>query len=286
MTSLASPDTARAPGRPAWADWRLTPATGLRVMSAEVRKGLLSQLAHPIGHIITLVISTMLYLGMQYVMGQGSLRRDLLPETLVAISGYWFLQYASLVMVADLVEEKRGGTYSQSHMSPAPPWVIMLGRLVTASVMGLLVALVATLVPMLVADVTIPLRPEALLPYALVIINVLAFTFVLAAIAVSSPMVGALHSLFTSLVILLNGSMMPLGLYPDWLAVVARFLPTTLGVEATTKVLFEGQSLGDIWSDGTLPWLIAYTFALVLFGGWLFARNQRRAVRDGRLGQY
>jgi ABC-2 type transport system permease protein len=285
MTSTA-PGATERPVQPARTDWKLTPRTGLRVVRAEVRKGLLSQLAHPMGHIIMLVISTVLYLGMQYVMGQGTLRRELIPETLVAISGYWFLHYGSLVMVADLVEEKRGGTYSQSHMSPAPPWVFMLGRLVTASLAGLAVAVVATLVPMLVTGVTIPLKAAALVPYALVVVNVLAFTFVLAAIAVSSPMVGALHSLFTSLVILLNGSMMPLPLYPDWLAVVARFLPTTLGIEATTKVLFDGKSLGDIWSEGTLPWLLAYTFALVLFGGWLFSRNHRRAVRDGRLGQY
>ncbi|MFD0430954.1 hypothetical protein ACFQ60_37730 [Streptomyces zhihengii] len=92
----------------------------MSVLGAEIRKGLLSQLAHPVGHIIMLTISTVLYLGMQYVMGQGELRRDLIPETLVAISGYWFLHYGSLVMVADLVEEKRGGTYAQSHMSPAP----------------------------------------------------------------------------------------------------------------------------------------------------------------------
>ncbi|MGW3498378.1 ABC transporter permease [Streptomyces sp. NPDC001020] len=284
MTSIA-PLPAQRTARPA-ATWRLTPRNGLSVLGAEIRKGLLSQLAHPAGHIIMLTISTVLYLGMQYVMGQGSLRRDLIPETLVAISGYWFLHYGSLVMVADLVEEKRGGTYAQSHMSPAPPWVFMMGRLFTASLMGLMVAVVATLVPMFVTGVTIPLKAAALLPYALVVVNVLAFTFVLAAIAINSPMVGALHSLFTSLVILLNGSMMPLGLYPDWLAVVARFLPTTLGIEATTKVLFDGDSLGDIWSDGTLPWLLAYTFVLVLFGGWIFARNHRRAVRDGRLGQY
>lgn len=284
MTSLA-PHPARRAARPA-AGWKLTPRTGARVLGAEIRKGLLTQLAHPAGHLVMLTISTVLYLGMQYVMGRGELRRELIPETLVAISGYWFLHYGSLVMVGDLVEEKRGGTYAQSHMSPAPPWVFMTGRLVTASLMGLMVAVVATVVPMLVTGVTIPLRPAALLPYALVVVNVLAFTFVLAAVAIVSPAVGALHSLFTSLVILLNGSMLPLGLYPDWLAAAARFLPTTLGIEATTKVLFDGASLGGIWSDGTLPRLLAYTGALVLFGGWIFARNQRRAVRDGRLGQY
>ena len=162
----------------------------------------------------------------------------------------------------------------------------MIGRLITASVMGVVVAVVATLVPMLVTGTTIPPKWAALVPYTLVIVNVLAFTFMLAAFALSSPMIGVLQSLLTSMVILLNGAVMPLSLFPAWLAVVARLLPTTMGVEATTKVLFKDASLGDIWSDGTLPWLIAYTVALAILGWYVFVRNHRRALRDGRLGQY
>lgn len=264
--------------------WRRRSA--LNVLGAEVRKGLVTQLAHPLGHAVTLVISTMLFLGMQFVVGQGGLRHDLLPPMLVAVGSFWFLQYAGLVMVADLIEDKRTGTFGQALMSPAPPWVPMLGRLVTASVFGLAVSAVAVVVPMLVAGVTVPLRWAALIPYALLLVNVLAFTFVLAAIAISSPMVGALQSLFSTLILLLNGSFLPLAYYPGRLAVAARFLPTTLGVEATTKTLFGGRSLADVWADGTLPSLIAYTLALCALGGVLFVRNHRRAVREGRLDQY
>ena len=266
--------------------WRLTPRTGISVLRAEVGKGLTIQLAHPIAHVVTLIFTTTVYLGMQYVIGQGTIRHDLLPPTLVGVSGYLLLQFASVVMVADLVEEKRGGTFAQTQLTPAPPWLIMIGRLITASVMGVVVAVVATLVPMLVTGTTIPLRWAALVPYTLVIVNVLAFTFVLAAFALSSPMIGVLQSLLTSMVILLNGAVMPLSLFPAWLAVVARLLPTTMGVEATSKVLFKDESLGGIWSDGTLPWLIAYTAALALLGWYVFVRNHRRALRDGRLGQY
>jgi ABC-2 type transport system permease protein len=265
--------------------WR-TGGARLTMVGAEIGKGLRIQLAHPIGHVIALLISTTMYLGMQFIMGQGQLRRDLLPQTLVAIGGYWFLQYAGLVMVTDLIEEKRTGTFAQSQMSPAPPGLLMLGRLATASVFGLLVAVAAALVPMLVTGITIPLRWAAVLPFALVVVNALSFTFVLAAIAIRSAMVGVLQLLLTALVLLLNGSFLPLALYPRWLAVLARFLPTTLGLEATTKVLFGGRTLADIWTDGTLPWAIAYTLALAAFGGTLFVRNHRRAVRDGRLGQY
>ncbi|WP_067832579.1 ABC transporter permease, partial [Actinomadura kijaniata] len=218
------------------------------VLRAEIGKGLRVQLAHPAGHVITLLVSTMMYLGLQFVLGQGELRRDLLPQTLVAIGGYWFLQYAGLVMVADLIEEKRAGTFAQAQMSPAPPWLPMVGRLVTASVFGLAVATVAALVPMLVAGITIPLRWAALPPALLLGANVLAFTFLLAALALRSPMIGVLQSLFTSLVLLLNGSFLPLALYPGWLAALARTLPTTLGVEALTQTLFQGRSLAQLWT--------------------------------------
>lgn len=268
------------------AGWRLTPASGLAVLRAEVRKGLAAQLAHPIGHVVTLVVSTTLFIGVQFVVGQGELRHDLLPPMLVAVGCYWFLHYGGLVMVADLIEDKRTGTFGQALMSPAPPWLPMLGRLVTATVFGLAVAAVSVLVPMLVAGVTVPLRWAALLPFVLVLVNVLAFTFVLAAIAIASPSIGALQSLFTTLILLLNGSFLPLAYYPHALAVAARFLPTTLGVEATTKTLFGGRSLAGIWADGTLPWLIVYTLALCVFGGVLFVRNHRRAIREGRLDQY
>ncbi|MFI9595018.1 ABC transporter permease [Nonomuraea sp. NPDC052265] len=250
------------------------------VLRAEIGKGLRVQLAHPAGHVITLLISTMMYLGLQFVLGQGELRQDLLPRTLVAIGGYWFLQYAGLVMVADLIEEKRAGTFTHSQMSPAPPWLPMLGRLVTASVFGLAVAVAAALVPMLLAQIAVPLRWAALLPAALLLVNALAFTFLLASLALVSPMVGALQSLFTSLVLLLNGSFLPLELYPDWLAAVARLLPTTLGIEALNQTLFEGRPLAGVWTGGALPWLLAHTLVLAAVAGLLFARNHRRSLES------
>ncbi|MEU9831730.1 ABC transporter permease [Streptosporangium sp. NPDC048047] len=246
------------------------------VLRAEIGKGLRVQLAHPIGHVVTLLISTVMYLGLQFVLGQGELRQDLLPPTLVAIG----VQYAGLVMVADLIEEKRAGTFAQSRMSPAPPWLPMLGRLITASLFGLAVAAVAALVPMLLARIAVPLRWAALLPAVLLMINALAFTFLLAALALVSPMIGALQSLFTSLVLLLNGSFLPLNLYPDWLAATARLLPTTLGVEALTQTLFEDRTLAEVWAGGALPWLLAHTLALVAVAGLLFARNHRRALES------
>ncbi|GAA2122490.1 ABC transporter permease [Glycomyces algeriensis] len=260
--------------------------TGTTVLAAEVRKGLANQLAHPLGHIVTLAISVMMYLGLQYVMGQGDMRDDLLPATLIAIGAYWFLQYSGQVMVADLIEEKRSGTFAAALMSPAPPWVAMCGRLVTATVFALPIAVLASLVPALAVGIEIPWRWSALVPYLLLAANILAFTFLMAAIAIRNPMTGALHSLLTSLVLMLNGAFMPLALYPEWMAAAARLLPTTLAIEAINLVLFEGGSLASVWSGGTLPLLIAHTAVLAALGAWLFRRNRRLAIAEGRVGQY
>ncbi|GLZ78120.1 hypothetical protein Afil01_29270 [Actinorhabdospora filicis] len=269
------------------ASWReALPGKTPAILAAEIRKGLATQLAHPLGHVISLVVGMTMYLGLQFVLGQGELRADLLPPTLVAIGAYWFLQYSALVMVSDLVEEKRSGTFAQSLMSPAPPWTLMTGRLLTASIFGLTVAAAASVVPAVVAGVSIPWEPAAIVPYLLLLANVLAFTYALAAIAIRSAMVGALQSLFTALILLLNGAFLPLSLYPGWLATVARFLPTTLGIEAVNKALFGKLTLAQLWTTGALPWLIAHTAALTVLGGVLFVRNHRRAVRDGHLGQY
>lgn len=265
---------------------RTGPRRDAAVLFAEVRKGLLSQLAHPLGHVIALVVGMSMYLGLQFVMGQGELRRDLLPATLIAIAAYWLTQYSALVMVSDLVEEKRGGTFAQSQLSTAAPWVLMLGRLVTAAVFGLVVAVAAAAVPAVVAGVAIPWRWEVLLPGLGLLIDILAFGFLLAAVAVRTAAVAALQSLLTGLIVLLNGSFMPLELYPHWLAVIARLLPTTTGIEAVGDVLFDGASLPGLWTSGSLPLVFGHALALTVLGGLVFRRNHRRARRDGRLGQY
>lgn len=281
MSSVTAPVAATGPAR-----WRLTPRSAAAVVGAEVRKGLTRQLASPVAHLVTLAWAAAMFLGMQYIFGDGSLRRDLLPMTIVGISGYWLLHFASMVMVSDLVEEKRSGTFAQAQLTPSPIWVVMLGRLITAGVFGLVVSLIGTLVPMLVTGTTISLKWAVLVPYLLILVNALAFTLVIAALALTSPMIVMLESLLTTLVLMLNGAFLPVSLYPDWMGFVARLLPTTMGVETADKVLFKGRSLADIWTDGSLPWSLAYTAAF-LIGGWaLFVRNHRKAMREGKLGQY
>ena len=109
------------------------------------------------------------------------------------------------------------------------------------------------------------------------------FALLIGGLALALPQIGAIAHLFSGLIFLLNGTLIPLDWYPTWVQTLARFLPTTLGTLVTRKVVLEGQSLSSVWADGTLPWLIIHTAGLAVLGWLVFLLNDRRAMRHGTL---
>jgi ABC-2 type transport system permease protein len=85
-------------------------------------------------------------------------------------------------------------------------------------------------------------------------------------------------------VLFLNGSFVPVSLFPGWLQLVARLLPTTLGIEVSRKILLQGGSLVSTWSDGSLIWLVFHSAMLLIAGATAYQLSIRAALRDGRLG--
>ena len=59
----------------------------------------------------------------------------------------------------------------------------------------------------------------------------------LAQLGERGPSIGAILHVMQGIVLFLNGSFVQVNLFPNWLAFVARLLPTTLGVEVTRSVL-------------------------------------------------
>ena len=258
----------------------------LVIIGGEVSKGVRVLWAYPAAIVLQVATSLAIYLGMQFIIGQGRFAGDLLPPTLVAMTVFIFLFIASLAMVADLMEEMRTGTLEQAHLSPLPQSVLVLGRLGSASLQGVGVAVIAAAVPMLLLHVAIPVRWEALVPFVLTLLNGLAFTLLFTGIALRVPFIGEIHHLATGVIGLFNGMYVPVAMFPDWLQTVVAVVPTTVGIRTTLAILFQHRSLAEVWADGSLPALVAYTVALLALGWLVFVRNDRRAMRAGALGQY
>jgi len=129
--------------------------------------------------------------------------------------------------------------------------------------------------------VGIPLSAAGLLPAVLTVIDILGFASLIGGLALRLPQIGAIVHVFNGLIFALNGTLIPVGLYPGWAQTAARFLPTTLGIEATRRVVLEGQSLVAVWAQGTLPWLVAHAAGLAALGWVVFLTSDRRAMRRG-----
>ena len=83
-----------------------------------------------------------------------------------------------------------------------------------------------------------------------------------------------------------SGVMLPLEALTPELAAVARVLPATQGIAVLRELIFAQRSLGELWADGAIPWLIVHS-ALYFALGWLVYKwCESIAKRQGSLGPY
>lgn len=264
-----------------------TAQTGLHRVAAtravlnETHKSLLLLWGHRYTVLMELIGIAATYPFIQFVIGNGTIERALVPPTLLAFLSFPLLFVTTFKVVGDLLEEINSGTFEQMHLSPISPAWLLVGRLVSSVIEGGIIAGIVAVGMVWVLGVTIPLRAAGVLPAALTVIDIVGFALLIGGLSLRLPQIGALVHLFTGLIFALNGTLIPVELYPGWVQLIARWLPTTLGIEATRKVVLEGQSLGAIWADGTLLLLVVHAMGLAALGWIVFLVNDRRLKQHG-----
>lgn len=233
--------------------------------------------------LLEIIAMVAFYPFLQFIIGNGTIERGLVRLTLLAFLTFPLLYIATLKLVSDLLEEINSGTFEQMHLSPFSPTSLLVGRLVGSVLEGVLIAVIVGVGMGWALGVAIPLRVAGLLPAVLTVIDIVGFALLIGGLALALPQIGSIAHLFSGLIFLLNGAFIPLSWYPGWVQTLARFLPTTLGVEAMRKIVVDGQSLAAVWADGTLPFLLLHTALLAVLGGIVFLLNDRRARRRGAL---
>jgi len=254
-----------------------------RAVLGETQKGLWLLWGHRTIVLLEIISMVAFYPFLQFVIGNGTINRVLVPPTLLAFLTLPILYIAILKLVGDLLEEVNCGTFEQMHLSPFSPTSLLVGRLGALILEGVVIAVVVGVLMTWGLRVSIPLRVAGLLPAALTVIDIASFALLIGGLALAVPQIGAIAHLFSGLIFILNGTLIPLEWYPTWVQTLARFLPSTLGIEVARRVVLQGQSLGAVWADGTLPWLIIHTVGLFILGWLVFLLNDRRAMRRGTL---
>lgn len=255
-----------------------------RMLGNETAKGLRILWSHKVTLLPQAAMLAVMYLLFQLVLGGGRLVEELLPQTLFAFLVYVVGYIALLKMVAGLLEEVNAGTLEQVHLSPLRPWSLSIGRLGAILTEGLLTAIVLGGLFALALGITMPVRLEALVPLALTLADIAGFALLVGGLALTVNSIGAIVHVLNSVVMMINGSVVPITTFPPGLEIAAQFVPTTLGIDATRQVLFDGQTLTGLWTDGSLPWALLHA-AVMLAAGWItYQAAISRGLRDGRLG--
>lgn len=257
---------------------------GLRMVGNEVRKGLQVSWRHRATIIPQLAFITLLYWSMQYFVGGGRIVQELAAQTIVGYLAFTVTYVALVRMAAGLLEEIFTGTFMQSLLSPLRPSVLTGGRLLGSLAEGVLSAVVVAVlfIPLLGLDV--PFRWEAVVPAVLSLAEAAGFALFIGGLALVVNGVGAIVHVLWGLLMMINGAFVPVDSFPVWLEVVAKFWPTTLSVDTTKQILFEGASLADVWSNATLPLAIGHAALMLLLGWAVFQAGVRRGLKIGRLG--
>ncbi|MGD9891918.1 MAG: ABC transporter permease, partial [Dehalococcoidia bacterium] len=124
----------------------------------------------------------------------------------------------------------------------------------------------------------------ALVPAVLTLLDVAGFALLMGGIALTVASIGAINHVIYSMIGMLNGAYVPVYAYPDWLQVIAKLVPSTLGIDVLRRMLIEDASLAATWADHSLQWALLHTAAMLLLGWTVYQWQIRRGLRDGRLG--
>lgn len=253
-----------------------------RLVGAELDKGLRLMWRRRALVVAAAIVYGLTYLGISLFIGGGHLVRDLMVRTLPGLLAVLVASTAAVEGCAGISEEINGGTLEQTRLSPASPQLQMLGRMTALAIEGLAVATAIGVVFVFGARLDVNLHPDALIAAVLTGLDALGYGLVMTALVVRVASIGAISHVGTMAIMAFGGTLVPISVFPHGMQIFARFIPTTLGVESINAIV-AGRGLAATWSDGTLPWLLVHTAALLAAGFSLYAINLRHAQREGGL---
>lgn len=172
-----------------------------------------------------------MFLMIQFFIGGGHLVLPVLALTLPGLFAVVVASTAALQGAGAIAEEVNGGTLEQAHLTPAPPFLLALGRLAAIAVEGLVPAIVLAVAFGFGYGPRWMIRPDALVPLLLVILDGLAYGLLMTALVLRVASIGAAVHVFNMAIMFLGGMFVPITLFPHGVEIFARFIPTALGTE-------------------------------------------------------
>jgi ABC-2 type transport system permease protein len=253
-----------------------------RLITNETAKGLRLMWRRRTMTLVSIVLGAVNYLGISLFIGGGHLVKDLMVLTLPALLAVVIASNAAIQASGGIAEEINGGTLEQIQLSPAPPQTQILGRIAALAIETTAAAVILALALTSALGLHYHWHPAVLIPGLLTVADALGYALLIAALTVRVTSIGAITHVFNMAIMVFGGMIVPVTVFPHDLQIFARLIPTTLGVQAVNATL-TGAPLSRIWTDATLPWLLAHTAVLFTAGLAIYTWAIRRARREGGL---
>jgi ABC-2 type transport system permease protein len=252
----------------------------------ETRKGLIILWDYKFSVLIQLAGIFMIVIGIMFFAGQGNITREQIASTLLGfIITFYGMETLSNMSWA-LMNEAQSGTLEQMYMSPAPSQLIVLGRSL-ASIISATIQLVIMLVVMIpLFNVSFTFSLDAVVILLITMIGLLGFGYVMGGLTLIFKQIGPLANIIQNIVLMANGTFLPVAFMPVWMAAAVKLIPSTLGIIALRQIVLDGKTLADLSADGTLLLLTGHSVGFFILGWFIFALCERIARQKGNLGQY
>ena len=260
--------------------------TAALVTLNETHKGLLILWSYKFNSLMMLFRLSVLFVVISLFVGKGQLDQGALAPTLLGYLVWFYAAIAVSNMSWNLMEEAQAGTLEQMYMSPAPTSVMVVGRCISSVVSSTLMVLLIGTGLAVALGVRIPMNWEGLPVFAVTMVGLFGFGFMIAGATLVFKQVQQLANLADTFLLWLSGALLPVHFFPGWLEAFSRALPTTQGIIVLRNVVLDGQSLSSALADGSLAWLVLNSALYFVFGWVIFKWCERIAKQRGSLGQY
>ncbi|WP_405103472.1 ABC transporter permease [Oceanobacillus sp. FSL H7-0719] len=193
---------------------------------------------------------------------------------------FWFLTITIINSVGyEIINEAMRGTLEQLSMSPMGIWRIMSARLLSTTIINLVIVIALLYISMATAGQWLNIDVVTIVPIMLLtLFSMFGIGFIIAGISIILKQVQAFLQI-------LQFILMALTFVPVSLSPVLQFLPFVKGVDMVREVMILGTSLSQFTMYDYLVLIINALFYLAL-GLWVFIYCERVAMRKGLLAHY
>jgi ABC-2 type transport system permease protein len=227
-----------------------------------------------------------LFIGISFLMGEGDIDPEVMGPTMVGFM-VWFYAFGAISNISlSLMSEAKIGTLEQVYMSPSPIELILFGRIFASFLTTSISAMVLAACFYFLLGVYLTLAWDSILVFIITIAGVFGFGFMLGGLTLAYKRVSAFGNIIQNMLLFMNGTLLPVDRFPEWMIWISKTLPTTQGIVVLRTIMIEDATLYSCLMDGSLIELILHSSAY-LFAGWVIFRwGERFAMRKGTLGQY